>query len=403
MGKLFDKLVSLYRLVEPDQQSEADLYVSDQTTLQLMHDLLQPDPDDTGLTILRGNPSSLAIGQTIRLQLNPPRIGEGRLFRDVAGLIEAGKLREPARYFIWKPKRAKDDPELPEIIDRYRNALSLIGLMKEAAAYLDESKAELVFIRDGRFDVPVRYSAADLTPELGVSIRKLITLFDDKLHHEQKLAMLASAVQETTARVQPGSRFVELLRHLDDVAQAVTESYRLFCSNFSYERIKSDIQDAHIEFTTKIHKTFSDIQSQLLAIPVATVIVATQMKRAEWINGQFWINTGVLLGSAIFVVLFLLLVANQRHTLAVLEEEIDRREAVIAKDHERIKDLFEGTFRALRGRVTAQKRVITIVCVIVVIGFIATAIVYAYLLHVPVAAPKRGQVALSVLIPCFLG
>ena len=250
--------------------------------------------------------------------------------------------------------------------------------------------------------MPVRYSAADLAPELDVSIRRLIVLFDDSLHREQKLAMLANAVQETTARVEPRARFVELLCNLDEVTRAVTESYRLFCSNFSYERIKSDIQDAHIEFTTKIHKTFSDIQSQLLAIPVATVIVATQMKRAEWINGQFWINTGVLLGSAIFVVLFLLLVVNQVHTLAVLEEEIDRRQATIAKDHERIKDLFEGTFRALRGRVVVQRRIITIVCVIVVIGFIATAVVYAYLLHVPAGALNRSQVALSALVPCLL-
>lgn len=383
MGKLFDRLVSLYRLVEPDQQSVADLYLSDQATLQLVRDLLQPDSDDTGLAVLQGDPSSLAIGQTIRLQLNPPRIGEGRLFRDVAALVEAGKLFEPAHYFLWKPKRAKDDPKRPEIIGRYRDVLRLIGLLKETAAYLDEAKAELVFIRDGRYDLPVRYAATDLTAELEASIGKVVALFDDALHREQKLSMLASAVQEATARVEPRARFVELLRNLDDVARAVAESYRLFCSNFSYEKIKSDIQDAHIEFTTKIHKTFSDIQSQLLAIPVATVIVATQMKHAEGINSQFWINTGVLLGSAIFVVLFWLLVVNQRHTLTVLEEEIGRREATIAKDHERIMDLFESTFRTLRERVASQKKIIATVQVIVVLGFIATIIVYGYLLYVP--------------------
>lgn len=383
MGKLFDRLVALYRLVDPDQQSMADLCLSDQAALQLVRDLLQPDSDDTGLAVLQGDPSSLAIGQTIRLQLNPPRIGEGRLFRDVAALVEAGKLHEPTHYFLWKPKRAKDDLGLPEIIGRYRKVLVLIGLLKEAAAYLDEAKAELVFFRDGRFDVPVRYAASDLTAELDASIRKLIAQFDDTLHREQKLSMLASAVQETTARVEPRARFVELLCHVDDVTHALAESYRLFCSNFSYEKIKSDIQDAHIEFTTKIHKTFSDIQSQLLAIPVATVIVATQMKHAEGINSQFWINTGVLLGSVIFVVLFWLLVVNQRHTLTVLEEEIDRREAAIAKDHERIMDLFEGTFRTLRQRVASQKRIIAIVRVIVVLGFIATTIVYGYLLYMP--------------------
>ncbi|MGY0798896.1 hypothetical protein ACW7G0_07575 [Lysobacter sp. A286] len=385
MSKLFDKLVSLYRMVNPDHDAVADVYIGDAPTLALLSNLLQRDPDDTGLAVLSGDPSDLAQGQTIRLQFNAPRRGVGLLLHDVAQLVEAGQLREPSRYFLLNPLRAKDDPEPPEIIGRYRAALEFIDLLKRAAAYLDESQGELVFVQNGRFIVPIRYTVADLADRLPSVIDRLAALFNEDMHRDQKFAMLASAVQEAAGRVEPQARFTELLSHLDDVTRTVTESYRLFCSNFSYEKVKNDIQDAHIEFTTKIHKTFSDIQSQLLAIPVATVIVTTQMKRAEGLNSQFWINTGVLLGSAIFVVLFWLLVINQRHTLAVLEEEIGRREAAIAKDHERIMDLFETTFRYLRNRITSQKRIIAIVQAIVVLGFVATVVVYVYLLYLPVS------------------
>lgn len=371
-------------MVRPDHDAVASVHLVDAPTLELLNELLKRDPDDTGLAVLSGDPNDLAQGQTIRLQFNAPRRGVGLLLRDVAHLVEAGQIREPSRYFLINPPRSKDDPELPEIITRYRAVLKLIAMLRKAAAYLDESQGELIFFQNSRFTVPVRYTVADLTDKLPGVIDRLVALFDEDMHRDQKLAMLASAVLEAAGRVEPQGRFTELLRHLDDVTRTVTESYRLFCSNFSYEKVRSDIQDAHIEFTTKIHKTFSDIQSQLLGIPVATVIVSTQMKYAKGLNNQFWINTGILLGSAIFVVIFFLLVMNQRNTLAVLGDEIDRREAKIANDHKRIMDLFEDTFRKLRKRIASQKRIVAIVQVIVVLGFIATAVVYAYLLYLPI-------------------
>lgn len=392
MGQLFDKLVSLYRLVTPDQDGEADVRLSDEATLEAVRYLLSEDrsPDDTGLTIRRGDPDRAVVGDTIRLGFGIPRLGVGYLFRDVDALVRSGQIAEPARYYLWKPARAKDDAGVPEEIVRYRDVLALVALLKESAAYLDESAQELVFVQQGRFNVPVRYALADIGPTVAASGAKLRALFGDQLHREQKLAMLATAIQSTTSGLAPPERFAALLQHLDAVASEVADSYRMFCSNFSYEKIKSDIQDAHIEFTAKIHKTFSDIQSQLLAIPIATVIVATQMKQAVHFGGQFWINTGVLMGSAIFVALFWLLVANQRHTLDVLGEEIERRQAAIAKDHAQVGDLLACTFKKLHSRMRAQRQIICVVLAIVVLGFVATAVVYGFLLPPAVAGINRS-------------
>jgi hypothetical protein len=99
--------------------------------------------------------------------------------------------------------------------------------------------------------------------------------------------------------------------------------YRLFVSNFSYDKVRSELEAAQVEYTAKIHKVFTDIQNQLLTIPVATVVVATQMELATG-SDQFWIDTAVLMGSFIFVILVGFLVCNQKHTLDTLEKEITR-------------------------------------------------------------------------------
>lgn len=88
------------------------------------------------------------------------------------------------------------------------------------------------------------------------------------------------------------------------------DGYRLFVSNFSYDKVISELELAKVEYTGKIHKAFTDIQNQILGIPVATVVVATQMKSAPQIGYEFWVNIAVLTGCWIFVMLVGLLICN---------------------------------------------------------------------------------------------
>ncbi|MCZ5662332.1 hypothetical protein O5623_28590 [Escherichia coli] len=60
--------------------------------------------------------------------------------------------------------------------------------------------------------------------------------------------------------------------------KVIKKGYKVFVSGFSYEKILDQLRVAKIEEMGKIHKVFSDIQNQILGIPVATIIVATQMK-----------------------------------------------------------------------------------------------------------------------------
>lgn len=393
MDKLFDQLVSLYRVVDFNYDAVGDLRLADEATVNLAKDLLGRDPDVTGLAVLSGDPEQITVGQVLTIRANPPPRWVGTLVQNIEGLFKAGRTREPAAYYVMSERYSRGDATTPAAIVLYRKALTLVELLKESAAYLDERKDELIFIHDGRFVLPVTFQCADFDSALGNRIESLTTLFTDDAHREQKLAILASAVQDSTSKIEPEKRFGSLLTLLDEVTRSVVEGYRLFASSFSYEQVKSDVQDAHIEFTAKIHKTFSDIQSQLLAIPVATVIVATQMKYADGFGNQFWINTGVALGSLVFAILFGLLVRNQWHTLDVIGDEIDRREGAIAKNHEAISDLFEETFGKLRKRLRSQRTIMAVVLMIVIAALGVTLVVYACLLHLPSPPPAEVSMA----------
>ena len=90
---------------------------------------------------------------------------------------------------------------------------------------------------------------------------------------------MAEAVYELTAKLPSHKRFVSLLEQGEGLNDRLEKGYRLFfAAGFSYEKFRDEIESARVEYAGKIHKVFSDIQNQLLGIPVATIIVATQMK-----------------------------------------------------------------------------------------------------------------------------
>lgn len=380
LDQLFDKLVSLYRMVSPSQEGEAELFISDNSVVSLLNELLdQENYEYAGILILEGDPNQLSIGQTIKLQFQQPLVG-GPLLQNIEELVIAGQLKEPGNYYIWNTSYARGDPNEPKEISDYKKVLELISLLRKSSSYFDESLREFVFVQSGFFNLRVCYSLDDVLKSSG-SIEKLLSFFDNKHHLDQKLSMLVTAIQNIAIREEDSKRFVLLLHNLDKVSCEVEKSYRIFCADFSYEKIKNDIQDAHIEFTSKIHKTFSDIQNQLLAIPVATVVLATQMKRPSDASDQNWINSFLLLSSFIFTFFFGMLVYNQKHTLEVILEEISRRKSTIAKDHFGIVDLLAETFDKLCKRVRGQIILLFLLLGIIIMCFVFTAKFYFHILY----------------------
>ena len=135
----------------------------------------------------------------------------------------------------------------------------------------------------------------------------------------------------------------------------------MYAAGFSYDKLKDTVEAARVEYIGKIHKVLSDIQNQLLGIPVATIIVATQMKVAPGFGTEFLVNSAVLLGCWVFAILTLLLLRNQQHTLSVLKEEITRQKRQLEKEYAPVAGNLNGTFKSLESRALTQQIVLWVI------------------------------------------
>ncbi|BEU25566.1 hypothetical protein [Paraburkholderia sp. 22B1P] len=373
----FEPLLTLYRASEFKGGREASLTVKNQA----IHDALVTcvnDPREFSVTLLTGDPDNIPLQSTVELSYGDPRGGRGVLADNLADLLTspAARVREPGNYFLIDGKFAKSDAAVPKNVLRYRKVLELIATLKKAAAYLDVESGTLVFVHGGKFELPARYT--DKTIELvnEDALKKLTDFVGDDTHSEQKVAILETAIRDMLEHVEISVRFERLLTKLADLATKAGDGYRLFVASFSYDKVRDALEATKVEYATKIHKAFSDIQTQILSIPVATVIVATQMKQATKVGYEFWLNSAVLVGCWVFAVLVTFVLWNQFHTLGALSGEIKRQKETLTREYKDIAANFADVFKFLDRRLNLQYWALSAVGVVLATGFILAHVVY---------------------------
>ena len=380
--RTFKDLVSIYKAATfVGNTSEASIMLDKSELCEILHDITQ-NPDDFGVTIESGN---LMPGETLTLHIAPPKLRMGQLHFSFDDYLKNSKnrIKEANNFFIVDLNFYSKDRETSSIISRYRNVLRLISLFKECSAYLDETNAELVFVDTNVLKIPVNYTSEDLVDSNDSLIKSLIANFAEDTHKDQKLTILASSIKSLCESKSKDSSFSSMLRDLQQLSESFHKGYKVFVSGFSYDKILDQLRVAKIEEMGKIHKVFSDIQNQILGIPVATIIVATQMKQANSWDAQALINTAIVMGALFFTLMILFVLFNQWQTLTAISEELNHKKEQAENNYTAIYDDIKTTFDSLTLRLCVQKIVFVFLALIVSFGLYFTYKFYVFLTPSP--------------------
>ncbi|MCH1926804.1 hypothetical protein L9G74_18160 [Shewanella sp. C32] len=376
---IFKDLTSLYKKVSQLEGRRGSFFVSDQENLELLQSAINEE-DESGVKL--NGPFDLGevkIGSTVKLELGDPRIGLGLLADDLDGVLSYPKSRvKPVNYYLIDHSWSSDDEDPPVVVQRYHTVLRLIEQLKEVAAYLDKSSAppQLVFIHSGKFTLPINYKCSDLNAVDVDSVEKLLAFFSNDLHREQKQKIFEKVICEQVVNTAENERFPKILAEIEDILKKLNDGYTLFAADFSYDKVVNQLEVAKLEELAKVNKVFSDIQNQILGIPVATVIVATQLKSTVLFNDVFWINTAVLVGVWVFVILVNFVLRNQLNTLSAIDIETKRKQRQIEREFQTVKSIVEDTFKLIDSRIKLQRLALKAVDCIASVGFILAHFVY---------------------------
>lgn len=218
----------------------------------------------------------------------------------------------------------------------------------------------LVFLHNQKLEITTEYYEKNLRDLPGLEEFEQQYLLSST-HKQQKATILRAALFNIFSG-QPKISLSDIIERFSEIVEYVESSYQLYVSEFSFHKVKSEVEKEKLEFTAKLNKVFSDIQNQLLAVPAALILIGGQME-----NGGVWSIKNLLIwsGAMVFAILMNLLINNQRHTLRAIKLEIDQQWDLIKGKHKTVAEQFEDNYRQLDGRYAHQHRLLGTVSALV--------------------------------------
>lgn len=292
-------------------------------------------------------------GATRTIEFKPKN---GSVYQTLQELVDGPRRRSVPSLFTVRDLGYTHGPDkqAPSGVQQYVDAVQLWKCMASYADHERDGGTHLLFIKsfDSKLWLTADYAATDLQPlpKLSDFVKQY---FEDEHHRDQKRNIVRAALLETFKN-KPSVRFAEFLSSFTDFADRVRSSYTLYTQDFSFEKLRSEVDKQNREDTLRLNKTFSDIQNQLLALPAALLAAGATIKENSWST-----NFPILVGVGIFMWVILQLVANQQSSIGAIAGEIELRRKKLADQPPEISGVVLKLFQDLEYRVERQKRVLT--------------------------------------------
>lgn len=277
------------------------------------------------------------------------------VFSSLTELVEGAKRRNVPKIFTVRDLKYTHGRSntTPPGISQYLGAVKLWQLFERAADHGTGQSFSLYFIKtfESKIELRCEYSATDLCPLENLD-EFAKNYFESDHHRDQKRTIIRNTLLEVF-KGQPTARLAEVLSKYQEFSEKVRNAYSLYTTDFSFEKLRSELDKQNLDDTLRLNKTVSDIQNQLLAIPAAMLLVGANVKASS-----IAANFSTLAGVTIFAWIMFKLIFNQLNSISAIHKEIDLRKSKIEEQPKEISEKLLPNFEDLNKRVAHQESVL---------------------------------------------
>lgn len=290
----------------------------------------------------------------------------GNVYQTVEQLVgtPVNQSRVPEVFTVRELAYTTPAEPVPERIQSYMQAVQLWSLVTDLADHVVKVPPSLFFIESPtrKIEISLRFDAVNLRPLSGLEEFSRDFVRTD-LHREQKRDMVRAALIGIagSGRTTLGT----VIEQFDSFVQQVKDAYAIFAADFSYQKVRSEVEKQNLDDTLRLNKTLADIQNQLLALPAALILAAGSLEAGNGVK-----NLSIVIGIMIFAVLMVALVTNQKSSVGSIASEVTLRKTLVDKQPAEVALRFADAFTDISTRVTKQNRtldgVLALIAIVVV-------------------------------------
>ncbi|MEP2056804.1 MAG: hypothetical protein ABJJ05_03300 [Maribacter litoralis] len=262
-------------------------------------------------------------------------------------------------------------------ITNFLKIQSIISFLKKLSTYEKETKGllELFFNKPDKIcSIIFDYDEKEI---INLSLIKSITNLNQHVFEtsdkETRIRLFTNEMMNILS--SKDFQFKTVLENWDLINSSYRNSFQIYLSEFSFEKIKTSSQEYFHELTDRIYSTINKFSAYILAIPVAYILIL----RFFDFDGENFAKDSFLavIGLLYFIVIWFVLLNNLSKAFEAIENDISNFIKRI-RNEENLAEITESLENQKTKLIPNQKRKIILVRIVSIIILIMT--IGAYLM-----------------------
>lgn len=302
--------------------------------------------------ILENSLYSRKNGECVNLELSLAHLNSIGYYEDCITFCIKNKYVLPSkRFFIEEIKCFEDDDN--DFIFIYKNIITLINaisyISKHSYTDVDIHNA-IIFREDKSLFLPFIYDSSDIR-DIKIEDSEKFTFLSDSFNNSDsdKKLLFINELIDFLSPYNENDRFRYLLLYICEFISKANNAYQYYIRNFSYNKLKSELDNAALEFSKKIQTVINESQTKLIAIPAAFVLSAANI---EFNNILSIKNITILISLYIFAVLIGIFLNNQSSVLKMIDKNIQSYKDTFDSNNSVVKEAFTLVDKELKKQKT---------------------------------------------------
>lgn len=256
-----------------------------------------------------------------------------RFYANVADLVARSQVlsrgQRPQNFYLVEDDYCAGEDNPPEQLSHAYELCELIQLLGSISLTTELSATtqpkELIFVIPAGEKAPPRTLSLSTRLESSVLVEKRLDLeplrrlvSDESTHslHVQELrALFRLAVADTVGRAPASENaFTFLVTNWPDVLEKYGFDVDCYISNFSFEKIRLEIAQMELDFSSRLGSVMGDSAAKLLALPLPIAVLAAIYKAHGIVEAYL-----LFIGALVIVMLSSGMIHNQLLQLACID------------------------------------------------------------------------------------
>jgi hypothetical protein len=263
----------------------------------------------------------IGTNQSVKVEIVAFNLRQFEFYYDMEALVNGNLLSAPRDFYVHSLNCHYPASLENGCVNSYLSIISLVDCLTSLASYKSDEPSRSVYIIQDKIGAAIQLTYDNSLTEGPAPSLENIKNFVSSIneHTERKKIFTKELIDFLSQESDDSKKISYLFRNFDQFHIQYEAAYTFFLNDFSYSKLKLELESAILDYSKNIRAVINDSQTKLIAIPAAFLVASTQLDFSNSFSAK---NLLIITTSYVFSILMEIFIINQESALKILEDNI---------------------------------------------------------------------------------